>query len=197
MLFRSRESTTPNPASSLTASATPTVWREAMMVSRDGNSMDGRFFWSSFGELGIDVHLTRLSSEPVVLGTDISALQSPSKATVKIYGMNLAVGLKPADIDLGKGITVSKVVSATPTMATVEVDVAKGLPVGMRDLAVGKATAVGALAVYDKVGYIEVGPDAQISRLGGVLYPKDYAQDRKSTRLNSSHIPLSRMPSSA
>ena len=26
---------------------------------------------------------------------------------------------------------------------------------------------------------------------------KDYGRDRKSTRLNSSHIPLSRMPSSA
>ena len=27
--------------------------------------------------------------------------------------------------------------------------------------------------------------------------PKDVSEDRKSTRLNSSHIPLSRMPSSA
>ena len=30
---------------------------------------------------------------------------------------------------------------------------------------------------------------------GGTI--KEYALDRKSTRLNSSHIPLSRMPSSA
>ena len=35
---------------------------------------------------------------------------------------------------------------------------------------------------------------------GEVLYLKpesEYTEDRKSTRLNSSHIPLSRMPSSA
>ena len=29
------------------------------------------------------------------------------------------------------------------------------------------------------------------------IYAKDQKEDRKSTRLNSSHIPLSRMPSSA
>jgi len=161
---------------STTASAVPTEWREAMMVSRDGNSMDGRFFWSGFGELGIDVHLTRLGTEPVVLGTDVSALQSPSKATVKIYGANLPMALKSTDIDLGKGITVTKVLSATPSMTAVEVEVGKGLPVGMRDLALGKATAIDALAVYDKIGYIEIGPDAQISRLGGIKYPKGYAQ---------------------
>jgi hypothetical protein len=30
---------------------------QAMMVSRGGNTMDGRWFWSGFGELGIDVIL--------------------------------------------------------------------------------------------------------------------------------------------
>ncbi|MEQ1949383.1 MAG: quinohemoprotein amine dehydrogenase subunit alpha [Bryobacteraceae bacterium] len=173
--WRGRESTTPNATPTLTAAATPTEWREALMVSRDGNSIDGRFFWSSFGELGIDVHLSRMGSEPTALGTDISGLQSPSKATVKIFGANLG-SLKTADVDFGKGITVSKIVTATPGVATVEVDVAKGLAVGYRDLVLGKSTAVGAFAVYDKIGYIEVGPDAQISRLGGIKYPKNYAQ---------------------
>ena len=32
---------------------------------------------------------------------------------------------------------------------------------------------------------------------GPYLIPPQISQDRKSTRLNSSHIPLSRMPSSA
>jgi len=76
----------------LTASAVPTAWREAMMLSRDGNSMDGRWFWGGYGELGMDVHLVRAGSEPTVLGTDISALKSPSKDTVKIYGGSLPAG---------------------------------------------------------------------------------------------------------
>jgi quinohemoprotein amine dehydrogenase len=160
----------------LTASAVPTAWREAMMLSRDGNTMDGRWFWGGYGELGMDVHLVRAGSEPTVLGTDISALKSPSKDTVKIYGGSLPAGLKPADIDFGTGVTVTKVVSVTPTLATVEVDVAQGLPVGMHDLAIGRASTKEALAVYDKIAYIEVEPDAQMSKLGGMKWPKEYAQ---------------------
>ncbi len=159
----------------LTAAATPVAWREAMMISRDGNSMDGRWFWGGFGELGIDIHLAR-AGEPAVLGTDVSALKSPSKGIVKIYGGSLPSTLKPADIDFGRGVTVTKVVSATPDIATVEVEVAQGLPVGMHDLAIGRASVKEALAVYDKIAYIEVEPDAQMSKLGGVRYPKEYAQ---------------------
>jgi len=162
-------------AHAITATAVPAEWREAMMVSRDGNTMDGRWFWSGFGELGIDVHLVRAGSEPLVIGTDLTALQSPSKSTVKIYGANLAT-VKATDIDLGRGITITRVVSATPALLTAEVDIAKDLPVGMRDLAIGRSSVKEALAVYDKAAYIEVTPDANISRLGGVRYPKEYAQ---------------------
>lgn len=160
----------------LTATATPVAWREAMMISRDGNSIDGRWFWGGYGELGIDVHLVRAGSEPAVLGTDVSALKSPSKGTVKIYGGSLPTSLKPTDIDFGLGVTVTKVVSVTPSLATVEVDVAKGLPVGLHDLAIGRASNKEALAVYDKIAYIEVEPDAQMSKLGGIKWPKEYAQ---------------------
>ncbi len=166
----------PSTAPSITATSIPTEWREAMMVSRDGNSIDGRWFWSGFGELGIDVHMVRAGSETVVLGTDLSALQSPSKVTLKIFGGSLPAGLKASDIDFGHGVTVTKVVSAAPGLVTVEVEVAKGLPVGMHDLAVGRASVKEALAVYDKVAYIEVTPEARMSRLGGLKYPKEYAQ---------------------
>ncbi len=160
----------------LTATAVPAAWREAMMISRDGNSMDGRWFWGGLGELGIDVHLVRADTEPTILGTDLSALKSPSKGTVKIFGGSLPAGLKPADIDFGSGVTVTKVDSVTPSVATVEVQVAPGLPVGMHDLAVGRASVKEALAVYDKIAYIEVEPDAQMAKLGGIKWPKEYAQ---------------------
>ncbi len=165
-----------HPAGNAAMSPVPVEWREALMVSRDGNSMDGRYFWSAFGELGIDVHLVRLGSEPVVLGADLASLQSPSRREMKIYGGNLPSSLKPVDIDLGPGVTVTKVVNSNPSMATVEVDVAKGLPVGMRDLSIGRATAVKVLAVYDKISYVKVTPDAQIARLGGVVHAKELAQ---------------------
>ena len=73
----------------LTATAIPAGWREAMMVSRDGNSMDGRWFWGGFGELGIDVHLVGPGANPSFWAPISRALKSPSKSTVKIYGGNL------------------------------------------------------------------------------------------------------------
>ncbi len=164
------------PARTAILSSQPSDFREALMVSRDGNRMDGRWFWSAFGELGIDVHLVRAAAEPTILGTDVSALRSPSHSEVKIYGGNFPPALKVSDVIFGQGITVTKVLSATPSLATVEVDVAAKLPVGMRDLSVGRASLVKALAVYDKVAYLEVSPNAQISRLGGVVYPKEFAQ---------------------
>ena len=59
------------------------------------------------------------------------------------------------------------------------------------------------LKVIPNVG--EVGIDTNASPGNGPYYVKSYIveydvcgfDDRKSTRLNSSHIPLSRMPSSA
>jgi quinohemoprotein amine dehydrogenase len=158
------------------ASSIPTEWREALMVSRDGNSMDGRWFWGGYSEFGIDAHLIRLGTEPVVLGTDAYALQSPSRHEVKIYGGNLPSRLNPADVDLGPGVTVARVVNASPSVATVEVDVAKGLPVGKRNVSIGRATAVDAVAIYEKVSYIEVTPKAKMARLGGLKYPKRFAQ---------------------
>ena len=163
-------------APAMTGIGVPSDWREAMMITRDGNHMEGRWFWSSYGELGMDVHLVRAGSEPTILGTDVSALKSPSRGQVKIYGDNLPASLKSSDIVFGPGVTVTKVVNAAPMLATVEVEVADKLPIGMRDLSVGRASIIKALAVYDNIAYIEVTPNAQISRLGGIKWPKEFAQ---------------------
>ena len=50
------------------------------------------------------------------------------------------------------------------------------------------------LFVFDEV---EDANDICFDSIPTILPPKKYFIDRKSTRLNSSHIPLSRMPSSA
>ena len=175
--WRGREKAETNPAASADPGNNPVEWREAMMVSRDGNSMHGRWFWGGYDEFGLEVKLTRLGSQPMVLGTDLYSLQSPAaKRELRIFGANLPANLKPADVDLGPGITVTSVVKATPSVATVEVAVAKGLPSGIRNVSIGSATAVKALAVYDKIAYIEVSPDASMARLGGGIAAKQYTQ---------------------
>src|SRR5207253_1492696 len=68
-------------------------WREVLFVERDWKEMWGRWFSGAYDETGIDVKLTRLSSDPVVFGTSATALKrgstgstASSAQNVKIYG---------------------------------------------------------------------------------------------------------------
>lgn len=154
----------------------PKEWREAMMLSSDGNSLQGRYFWGGYMEFGMDVHMTRVGSAPLLSGASVLSLMSPSTSTVKLYGANIPATLKPADIDLGPGISVKRVVSATPSIATIEVAVDAKLPTGIRSISMLHSTAERALAVYDQVGYVKITPDANMARLGGITAAKQFAQ---------------------
>ena len=58
-------------------------------------------------------------------------------------------------------------------------DVAADAVPGKRDLVLDNATLEGALAVYDKVDYIKVLPEASLARLGGDehdVHPRGYQQ---------------------
>ncbi len=59
------------------------------------------------------------------------------------------------------------------------VDVAADAVPGKRDVCIGNAALDGALAVYDKVDYIKVMPEASLARLGGdehSPHPRGYQQ---------------------
>ena len=160
-----------------TTPADDSALREVMFIDRDWRHMEGRWFTGGYDELGLDVKLDRVGGDVRVLGTDRTALkQGASGQELKIYGANLSSSLRPADIDLGAGITVTRVVSATPDLATVTVDVAATAPVGMRDLFVAGSARQRSLAVYDNVDSIKVKPDWAMARVGGVGFPKALAQ---------------------
>jgi len=170
-------STAPAPATAPTdPSSNPTEWREALFVSRDGNTMDGRWFWGGYDEFGIDAHLTRIETAPMLAGVSVFSLQSPSSTELKVYGANLPADLKASDFDLGAGITVTRVTRRSPSIATIAVQVSPSLPTGIRDIALGRSTVERAIAVYDKIAYIKTLPDASMARLGGTVAAKQYAQ---------------------
>jgi quinohemoprotein amine dehydrogenase len=150
--------------------------REVMLADRNWRAMEGRWFSGGYDEIGIDVKMERLGNDPRVLGTDRTALkQGASGQELKIYGANLgAAGAR--EIDLGPGITVSRVVSATPDVVTITVDVAAAAAPGARDLFVSGASRPKALAVYDKIDTIKVKPDWAMARVGGSTFPKMLAQ---------------------
>jgi quinohemoprotein amine dehydrogenase len=174
--WRGRSTAPAGTAAPTDPAAAPTEWREALLVSRDGNTMDGRWFWGGYDEFGIDAHLVRIGTTPMLAGVNTFAVQSPSTGDVKVYGANFAADLKAADFDLGTGVTVTKVTRSSPSVATISIQVAPNLPVGIRDISMSRSTVERAIAVYDKIAYIKTIPDASMARLGGVVAAKQFAQ---------------------
>jgi quinohemoprotein amine dehydrogenase len=163
-------------AASSDPSFSPAEMKEALFVERDGSSMQGRWFWGGYDEFGIDVHLTLMGTGIVLHGTDKFSVQSPSTGELRVFGANLPTGLRPADFDLGPGIKVTSIAESKSTQALLAIEVAPGVAPGMHDVALRGATAVKAFAVYDRVSYIKVMPDASFARLGGTIAAKQYAQ---------------------
>ena len=151
--------------------------REVMFVSRDQNSMDGRWFWGQYQEFGMDVKLVRAGSDIAVLGIDVPRLRSGTNgATVHIYGDNFPGDLTEADLDLGSGVKASKIVARTPNVITATVDLDAGAITGRRDVAVRRAVATSSYAVYDHIDYLKVAPEWSMARLGTERHPKGYFQ---------------------
>jgi quinohemoprotein amine dehydrogenase len=175
--WRGRSTTTravePSPNA---AGGVPRELRETMWIAPDQNSMEGRWFWGAYEEFGTDVTLHRASDGVTVIGTDLTMIKTGSTALrVKIYGDNFPK-LATADIDMGTGVTVKRMVEQTAQQVTVEVDVDVKAIFGKRDVAVRRTVAPNVIAVYDKIDYIKVSPATSLSRLGGVKFPKGYQQ---------------------
>jgi len=151
--------------------------REVMLISRDQSRMEGRWFWGGYDEFGIDITLQRAGNDAVVFGVDRMALKAGTTgARLQIYGDNLPANLKDEDIDFGSGVKVKRVVGQTPKTVTVEVDIDAQAISGKRDVAVRRSVATGAFAVYDKIDYLKITPEAALARLGGGPHPKGYQQ---------------------
>ncbi|HSB12484.1 MAG TPA: quinohemoprotein amine dehydrogenase subunit alpha [Blastocatellia bacterium] len=155
----------------------PAENREAMFVSRDWTTMEGRWFWGAYDEFGADVTLRRITAEPFVAGVNPTGLKSPSTGTqIHVYGANLPSDIKREEIDFGPGVTIKRVVNAKSDDVTLEVDVADGATNGYRDISIRRYFAPRAVAVFDKVDYIKVSPEAGMARVGGVNFPKQFQQ---------------------
>jgi quinohemoprotein amine dehydrogenase len=153
------------------------AWREVMFVERNQKEMSGRWFGGDYDELGMEVKLVRIGAEPLVSGASLPSLKTASSApALKIFGANFPAKLLPAQISLGQGITVTRIVSSTPDAVTLAVQVAPDAVPGPRDLLAAGAHAPAALVVYDKVDTIRVLPQAGLARVGGAVFPKQFQQ---------------------
>jgi len=151
--------------------------REVMWFAPDMKMAQGRWFWGAYHEFGFNVTLTRSSADPTLAAVMPYALKAGAKGVpVHVYGNALPLQLMPQDVDMGAGVTVTKIVSTSPGELVVSVDVAdKALP-GQRDVTVKGAVLVKALPVYDKIDYLKVTPETALAHLGGIKFDKGYEQ---------------------
>ena len=151
--------------------------REAMWFAPDQQSAQGRWFWGDYQEFGYDVELVRATAAPAILAVTPGPVKAGTKGVqLRILGNNLPASPSAADIDLGAGITVIKIVSASPKEWVVTADVAHGASSGQRDVAIAGAVLEQAFQVFHKIDYIKATPETALSRLGGIKFPKGYQQ---------------------
>ena len=150
--------------------------REVMFVERDWTKIEGRWFAGGYDELGLDVRLDRVGKDLTVVGLDHTALRAGGTGqTLKMYVANPPASLAPRDLDLGAGISATAATVAGDVI-TVTVDVAATAAVGPRTLVVAGRPTPGAITVYDTVDAIRVTPSWNMSRVGGVVFPKMLAR---------------------
>jgi quinohemoprotein amine dehydrogenase len=154
--------------------------REALWISPDQTWAEGRWFWGEYQEFGVDVKLKRATPEPSLLTMDRYSLKTGSQAqTLRLIGNNLPAQVTAADLDFGSGVSAKSIVSHSSNEIVAQVDVAANAVSGKRDVAFRNSVLEGALAIYDKIDYIKVLPEASLARLGGDAkspHPKGYQQ---------------------
>ena len=149
--------------------------REVLRVSRDRESMTGRWFTGDYDELGIDVTLYRTGTQPMLTGVWPPAVPiTAGEVTLQLFGANLPDALDASSVDLGAGLSVTGISDASAGQATLRVQVAPDAPVGPRDLFVGERALPDAVVVFDEVHRIAVTPVTGLARVGGAAFPKQY-----------------------
>jgi quinohemoprotein amine dehydrogenase len=150
--------------------------REVLFLDRNQRELSGRWFSGAYDEIGMDVTMKRIGNDPIVLGLDRAALQTGATREVRIHGANFPAGVPAGSIDFGSGVIVKRVVSASPDLLRVEVEVAPQAVIGPRDVAVAGAFREAAAVVYDKIDGLKVKPQSGMARVGGINFPKQFQQ---------------------
>ena len=95
---------------------------------------------------------------------------------IRLIGDNFPAQVALADLNLGPGVTVSRIVSYSAIEVLAEVDVRADARLGKRDVVFHRVTAPGAAAVYDRIDYLEVTPETSLAAFGDQTRPMGYQQ---------------------
>lgn len=155
--------------------------REVLWISPDQTTGEGRWFWGQYQEFGFDVVLQRVPQDAApaiaLLAVDRLSLQTGTQArSLRMLGENLPSDVTAADLNLGAGITVRRIVSSSSHELVAEVDVSANATPGKRDIFLRGAALRDALAVYDRVDCVKVTPESSMAAFADDMYARGYQQ---------------------
>ena len=151
--------------------------REVMSIAPDQSRAEGRWFWGQYQEFGFDVRLQRPSSEATLLAIDPPSLKAGSRVNrIRLVGDNLPAQVRTADLDLGPGVSVRRIVSSGPSEVVAEVEVANDAPLGKRNASYRRSVLPNAIAIYDRVDYVKVTPESAMAAFGNQTRMRGYQQ---------------------
>lgn len=133
---------------------------EVFQVSADGARLNGRWFFDD-AVIGGDLAAVRAGQQEI-LAVQPPFLKAGQESVVTIVGSGLA-----GPVDLGPGVTVGKVLTASADSVAVVAIAEAATAIGPRDVAVGAARRNGGLVVYDRPDSVRVEPGYDIARVGG------------------------------
>ena len=149
--------------------------REVMWVAPDGSRVEGRWFWGQYEELGFDVTMTRASSDPTLLLVDPPSFKAGSSANrIRLIGDRFPAQATPADLNVGPGTTVRRIISSAPGEIVAEVDVAADAQSGKRSVSFRSSTLDRAVAIYDRVDYVKVTPESSLATFANSTYTRGF-----------------------
>ncbi len=163
--------------SSTTTANADSAWREVLSVEPGWQELSGRWFRGGYDEFGIDVSATRIGAGATIAGVAPRVLKRGARdVDVTVYGANLARVTSPGAVDFGPGVTVTRIVRASSDEIVLKVNVDSAARIGSRDLLVGTTSKRDAVLAYDKIDRIRVTPESHMARVGGIRFPKQFAQ---------------------
>ncbi|WP_262137670.1 quinohemoprotein amine dehydrogenase subunit alpha [Pseudomonas sp. Marseille-Q5117] len=137
---------------------------QVFQLSQDGKTLSGRWHQAGVDSVGGHLKAVRIdkNAPTQILAIAPIAIKAGSTKEVTIYGANLS-----GKVNLGQGLTIKRVISESTDKVVVEVAADANVTDGIRSLDVGGVPAQQGLAVYSKIDFVGIEPDAAMARIGG------------------------------
>jgi len=158
--------------SSTSAAGEAAELREALLLSDDWGTLQGRLFTGEYSEVGMDVRARRKTGATTLFQLEQAALAIPSEdQPVEVLGSGFPTDLTAADFHLGDGISIVAAQRIDAGRVRLTVDVDRKAERGKREISFRAVRGPADVVLYDTIDYVKVTPERGFARVGGKMRP--------------------------